>query len=261
MDLAEKMPLAGKLKLVVVDLDGTILGGHVPYVRIPDHVAAFLDSLEDVGCKWAISTTWDPDGQWNLVRSSAVKSHPTYFMGEYGNQLATYSDEGAVPVEEYNSLMREKLDVWCAEYFYPAFRKLIARFDPRKVLFYGHALTYVFKENDRDEVWRFAEEELADDAIEAGLGASNLNIRPSYLHKGLGLQEVVNRENLSPEQVAIAGDGIIDIPMMQPGLASYYVAPANSQDPVKEWVRSNNGVVSDLDYGAGVIDGLLKISD
>ena len=255
------MPLAGKLKLIVVDLDGTILGGHLPYVRIPENVAGFLDQLGTVGAEWAISTTWDPPGQWNLVVGSPLKSRPTYFMAEYGNLIATYSDEGPVPLEEYNAAMLEKLIAWRREHFYPAFRKLVSCFDPTRALFYGHVLQYYFENGQTERIKQFAEQELSDPEMDVGIGDNSLSIRPVYLHKGLALKEIVAREGLRPDQVAVAGDGIIDLPMMQPGLARYYVAPANAHEDVKAWVLSHGGAVSDKNFGAGVVDAFMHLKE
>jgi len=259
MPAAKTMPLAGKLKLVVVDLDGTILGGHRPYVRIPEEVARFLDGLEAAGCRWAISTTWDPEGQWNLVAGSPVKSRPAYFMGEYGNQIATWGDDGPVPLEDYNAAMREKLSAWRQRQFYPVFRKLVSRFNATKMLFYGHVLEFYFENGQVDKIKQFAQNELSAPELKVGVGQNNLSIRPAYLHKGLGLKEVVAREGLRPDQVAVAGDGVIDLPMMQAELARYYVAPANAHEDVKNWVLSHGGAVSDKNFGAGVVDAFMHL--
>ncbi len=69
-------------KLFVTDLDGTALdGGYQPYARFPDPFSEFLDYLHDNGCQWAINTTWDVGGQWDIVELSSVKSKPVFFYG------------------------------------------------------------------------------------------------------------------------------------------------------------------------------------
>jgi len=58
--------------LFVTDLDDTALGdGHQPYARFPDPYSEFLDGLAARGCQWAINTTWNVNGQWQLVLGSA----------------------------------------------------------------------------------------------------------------------------------------------------------------------------------------------
>jgi len=49
--------MRSQIKLFVFDLDGTALGGHVPYDQFPKPFADFLDDLARRGCRWATNTT------------------------------------------------------------------------------------------------------------------------------------------------------------------------------------------------------------
>jgi len=122
-----KHPLNAELRLFIFDLDGTALGGYQPYVRIPDGFSAFLDDLDANGCRWAINTTWDPHGQWELVRQSAVKSRPLFYAGEFGRVLAGDGPDDALPARDYCDANAERLQDVRQRAMMPLFRRVVAK--------------------------------------------------------------------------------------------------------------------------------------
>jgi len=252
--------LLEQLKLFVVDLDGTILGGgHQPYVRIPDKVAAFLDELDAAGCRWAINTTWDPHGQWQLVLASPVKSRPAYFMGELGYRVARCTPEGPAPVEDYCRRLDEKVDRWRREHFHPFLQKVLSLIPPRKLLFYGHLMSFQTYEEHGDELEKLLRELPPDDGLKVLPGKNACTVMPPFLNKGLGLREVLRLEGLEPDQVGVAGDNIMDVAMMQPDMARHLAVPGNAGDDVKEYVLAHGGAVGESPCGEGVIEAFRQL--
>jgi len=253
-------PLAKRLKLFVVDLDGTLLGGgHVPYVRIPDKVSAWLDELAEAGCKWAINTTWDPDGQYQLVLASPLKSRPTYFMGELGFRVARCTPAGPEPVKEYCAAQQERIDEWKREHFFPFIRKFLARFIPMRFLFYGHLMEMTLRQEDSADFLKLARDEANPEFLQVGGGGPGFSVMPPFLNKGLGLAEVVRLEGLEPDQVGAAGDSPADMAMMTPNLSRYYVAPGNAHEDVKKHVLANGGAVSEKLCGEGTVEAFREL--
>ena len=61
---------------------------------------------------------------------------------------------------------------------------------------------------------------------------NRITAHPSFLNKGVILKEAEKILNISPEKVAMAGNNVIDLPMMNPELGKYLICPSNADEEV-----------------------------
>lgn len=247
--------LYGKLKLFIIDLDGTALGGYLPYVRIPDKFSDFLDDLHKNGCRWAINTTWDPHGQWELVRQSKVKSRPLYYMGEFGRVIAVDGKDDAVPLSDYLDENNRRLGEIRKSVMDPLFRKIIAKFAAEKVYHYGHMFHIIVKDESATAFADMVNSEKENCAgLVINLKSNSVSARPEFLNKGMPVIEIMRRDGLKPEEILTAGDEKADIAMMDRKCSKYSVCPANAPDEVKNFVLKKKGRVGTLKFSDGIIE-------
>jgi hydroxymethylpyrimidine pyrophosphatase-like HAD family hydrolase len=247
-------------KLFVTDLDGTALGGgYEPYVRFPDRFAAFLDRLHAAGCRWAINTTWDVNGQWQLVLASAVRSRPAFLMAEVGCRLAEVRDDGPHMVEQYNASMGTAIARVNEMHIHPFIRELVNRVNPNRMNFYGHWFDFSFDEADGPAVDDVCRGLSAGAPVQCERKPGRIVVYPACLGKDKNLAAVLQMTGISPEHVVVAGDEIPDLAMMQPSLAAYAVCPQNANEKVKARV-AGMGVVGTATHSDGVIDAFERLA-
>jgi hydroxymethylpyrimidine pyrophosphatase-like HAD family hydrolase len=253
-------PLKEELKLFVFDLDGTALGGYQPYVRLPEAFCTLLDDLHANGCRWAMNTTWDPHGQWELVRQSAVKSRPLFYAGEFGRTLAEDGPNDAVPIRDYCDANAERLCDIRRREMMPLIRRVVAKHPFERVHDYGHLFQIVVAPEARESL-------AADVAAWQGecpglavrLSGGSLSVRPAFLNKGMALREAIRRFGLAPEAILTAGDEEADLSMMTPECALYTVCPSQAAERVKTTVLARQGRVGRKPYSDGVIDAFERL--
>jgi hydroxymethylpyrimidine pyrophosphatase-like HAD family hydrolase len=250
-------------KLFVTDLDGTALGGGFePYARFPDPFSEFLDKLQSKGCNWAINTTWDPEGQWQLVLASSVKSRPVYLMGELGYRTARALDEKIEMLQPYNDIMKERLTEVNEELIFPFIKDICGKFTPEKIFFYGHLFQFIATQEDKDKLEKYATEKYSNkEGLEFSCKNGSVSCYPDFLKKSAGLAEVTKLMELKPEEIVIAGDQSPDMTMMEPeNLAAHALCPENAADEVKEHVKSIDGAIGDFHSGIGIINAFEKLA-
>jgi len=81
----------------------------------------------------------------------------------------------------------------------------------------------------------------------------------SEIHKGSILEKVADQHGIGPTQIAVAGDHFNDLPMLDRRYASHLIAPSNSIPEVREHMRLIGGLLSPLEAGHGVLDGLTSL--
>jgi len=246
-------------KLFVTDLDGTALGGGFePYARFPDHFSAFLDRITKKGWEWAINTTWDPEGQWNLVLDSSVQSRPAFLIGEFGRQLIQIKDNKPIPIQPYCSEMENSLRKFTSEKMGPMLSELLREFPPKRLLNWGHLFDYRFFETEEPQkIESFLHRYLMDPTFNVRLGNNSFSGRPAFLGKGRALKELIANHGYSPEYIVCAGDEEADLDMMQ--FSKYSLCPANASEEVKSYVNASGGIVSSRLYASGIIEGFEKL--
>jgi len=253
--------LTGKVKLFVMDLDGTALDeGQVPYARFSKQLCAFLDELDAAGCRWSMDTTWGVEVQWQLVMNSFLDSRPLFYMGGQGSQLARHDEGGPVMEESYSRQFQRKLLEEYVEPMTAMFRQLINAFTPGEVHHYGPDFWFGVSEANGAALNEFVDREWKDTGkFIVSRGESSVGVKPAFYDKGTILKAVMRLADLGPDEVVVAGDGVIDLPMMTPACSRHLLCPANAVEEVKSRVRAHDGVVSESPYSSGVIDAFKRL--
>lgn len=246
-------PLIGTLKHFVFDLDHTALGGHVPYARLPDPFSAFLDELNDNGCRWSVNTTWDVKGQWELVRQSAVSSRPLFYMGEFGRTLAMDDDGGPKIVEDHTRVLNDEIEVIRETEMDELFSKICGACAVSRAFHYGHLFTITVREgheNTLDDILK----NNPTSKLELSRSNATVNVKPAFLNKGLALKTAESLCGIPSARTMTCGDGLPDIFMMTDELATFAVAPGNADAAVKARVLEKNGKIGHANYSDGVLE-------
>lgn len=252
-------------KLFVTDLDDTALGGGFkPYSRFPDIFSVFLDRLKQRGCDWATNTTWDVNPQVQLIYGSAVESRPLYIVGGKGLQLYTMYGDEAVGVEPYCRQMNEKLEGVCKLHLRPLIKDICSRFDLKNIMFNGFWFSAVAVDRDAPALLSYVKKKarLIDSLCFKTYPERNqLGVFPEYLKKSVALREILRITGLKPEEVVVAGDGLIDLDMMADDLSGHVLCPGNAHHEVKAWVAKRNGIIGEQDCGPGIIEAFGMLAE
>jgi len=249
-------------KLFITDLDGTALGGNFePYVQFPEPFCQFLDRLSDKGCKWAINTTWDVDGQWDLVMNSPVKSRPTYLMAEFGLRIAEVKGEEYAFIQPYTEENNLKLATFNNEIGYKIISDICTKFKATKMMFYGHLFNFISIPEDSAALASYVNEHYAHmSEIVMNSKKNQFSFRPAFLNKGNAVKKLMQLAGLSSAEVIAAGDEVADIGMVQEGGAGFLIGPENSAPKVKQAIAETHGEIGTGHACLGIIDAFNKLA-
>lgn len=252
------------IKLLVIDFDGTALGGHEPYAQFPAEFARFLDGLKARGIQWATNTTWGVEGQWELIQRSGLKNRPAFLCGGTGQFLARVvrgrpvhdpSFERAVVRKHrrfrrhhgarVRSVLRQILDANLAA-------RLSVDFDNENIVSYRAApgcadrlMTLVTPLLQADAYYLWHPERRTANSL-----------MPVHINKGGVIADIQARMGIGPENTIVAGDASNDLAMFDRAAAHYAICPANAEPIIKKRVRKLGGYIARRDYSWGVIEGV-----
>jgi hydroxymethylpyrimidine pyrophosphatase-like HAD family hydrolase len=252
------MRQAGKFpKLLIMDLDGTALGGTLqPYSRFPDTLSRLLDRLGEHGCRWATNTTWDVKSQHQLLYASAVSSHPAYLIGGAGFQLCRLQEDQMVKVQPYSGRMEQKLEAVLHSQLYPLIKEVGAEFNSTSMSFNGYWFSWTAEAHEGERLMAFMAEKsrhYRELKIELIPEERRFYAHPACFKKGTALREIISLTDLLPEDIVVAGDERMDLDMMQPDLATHVICPDNAHPDVKQRVLDLHGTVGEASYGYGIV--------
>lgn len=255
------------IRLLVLDFDGTALGGYEPYGRFPKPLSRFLDSLSKKGIRWASNTTWSIENQIDLFEQSPVKSLPLFLSASSGRRIAvphrgrlridaqhdrrTFARDQRFREANWGTVQKALLKVvregWIEQLKYNDFSHNILSFKASR----GHAR----------KVWRALDPLIRSGAFYAWSPARGVSgtLLPHYMNKGIILSQMQERFGVKPDETIVAGDGVNDLPMLDSKLAKWMVCPGNSLPMVKKTVSRNGGVLARKRYSDGVIEGVEAI--
>ncbi|MCK4983628.1 MAG: HAD family phosphatase [Victivallaceae bacterium] len=255
------------ISLFIFDLDGTALGGHVPYKQFPTEFAELLDYLDAHGIRWGTATTWAVDEQLKLIRSSGVKSNPVLLTGSTGRTAFSVVGDEMFPISEYINEVAE-LDCNLKRKYGKTIQDIINKLKSDNLLenisynhFGHHVISFKAADGREKELWQILQP-LIDEGIYYSFTPGNLacnSLLPEYMNKGRAVRLIQKIAGVSPSETLIAGDETNDLHMFDPKLAKYMACPANAHDEIKEIVRSNNGIVAAKNYAFGIIEAVNKL--
>jgi HAD superfamily hydrolase (TIGR01484 family) len=248
-------------KLLVLDLDGTALGGgHEPYARFPDTLSAWLDRLTEAGCRWGLNTTWSLAMQQELIEASAVTSRPASLIAEFGRRIGFDAGSGFQEDDSWDQQTTRRLKAVRQEQM----DQLVARIDQEVAAIdkqdHQHLFTLRVDPGEAETLQELVPGWQLDFPDLNLLAHANgtLDVWPLFLSKGKGQEQVNRHLGLRPAQIAVAGDSPPDIGLMQPSVAGLCLAPENAAEAVKQQVATRRGQVGTGVASAGVMDAFGK---
>lgn len=257
------MALTDKVKLFIIDFDGTALGGYEPYERFPDNLSNFLDEISAQGVLWATCTTWHPYIQEEVFKRSLLKSRPVRAIGRTSLVCGLYVNGQLYMDAEWDHEMISKKADFDKDYV-----QLIRNFlnsCPEIVSlteYFDYIFSLEYTGTDRKAIARKLNSNkiIKEKTYLLFLpDEKTLQIFPYYMSKGLAVKKVQEQLNISPEFTMAAGDEAIDHSMLQKNIASMQIVPANADTETKERIKQNGGVVGTLPYSDGVVEAARKL--
>jgi len=252
----------GEIKIVVIDFDGTALGGYEPYDRFPDRFSNFLDKISKKGILWATCTTWHPYIQDMVFKKSGLKSRPIRVIGRTSMECGLYKNGKIYLDAEWNhQFLCYKVEF--EEKYLNYVRNYIKSVS--EIISITEYFDYIFSlkfKCKREEITQIlsADVIIKEKTYFIFLSDNNsLQIFPWYLSKGISIKKLKEKLKLSKENILIAGDGVNDLPMFDKEIADYFVCPDNSDLEVKERIKKIGGFISKYKFSDGVIDGINRI--
>lgn len=253
------------IKLIVVDLDGTALvPDQVPYARFTKEFASFLDNFVANGGQWGINSTWDVQGELDLVKCSPMTSKPAFLMGELGHQLAKIKDDKIEMVEPYTSTVQAEVRQWGEKYWHQLINIITQKCTLQSMHLYGHFFGCTVGKGQVNALKEVIAQcaDLCDSVvIDSTLDEESprFSMYPSCISKGRVLSEVIKTMGLSPEEVIAAGDQAPDLAMMDNAISAHPICPENAAQEVKDYVLSHGGAVGKGVAPVGIMDAFNQI--
>ena len=255
------MTLTDRLKLLVIDFDGTALGGYDPYGRFSDNLSWFLAEIASRGVQWATCTTWHPYTQDKVFARSMVRSRPARLIGRTSLNCGHYVNGELYLDAAWDHEMIGREMEFVTKHL-PAVRKFIG--SAEEIISYEEIFDYIFciQCKDRSRLLRhFRSNDIMCEktyVVPIDNGES-VQVFPYYMSKGFALAKLHDQLGIPSEQTMVAADGENDLPMLRKDLAAMQIAPANAVGEVQETVKRNGGIVSSLRYSDGVVDAARKL--
>ena len=244
--------------LFVADLDGTLLGGHEPYARIPGSVCERLARLCATGWVWATNTTWHPEDQLRLLADSPLprQAWPRWLVGELSLRIWDLSGGTPMPVEPYGSTTHREVAEVRARHLLPVLGEILAAVDHRRCRFYGHLAELVLNPPDLVKAQAIAASAGGALTVRAIPSMDRLDLWPACLGKGRGLLALHALAGVGPAATIVAGDGWPDLAMMEREHTTRPLCPSSAPEEVQSAVRNRSGTIGAGTAGLGVIAAL-----
>lgn len=247
------------IKLISTDFDGTL---HAEFDQPPVPVALqeLIASLQKQGALWVINTGRDMPALMSALSRTQLAIQPDYLV-LVEREIHRRDDSGYVNHTEWNDACRQS-----HEELFVQVRKDMPRLVSWVNSRYNADVTEdayspfcLVAGNNGDAE---AIHEYMDDYCREvpNLKVMRNNVYARFCHadydKGTAMAEIARLHKISPKHVFAIGDHLNDLPMLELRHAACLATPANALDVVKEAVRSQNGFVSHLPNGLGVLDAL-----
>jgi len=247
-------------KLLVLDLDGTALGGYEPYARLPDPLAAVLDQWVEAGNTWVTCTTWHPQAQAPMIRGSQLRHRPARMVGRSGLSCGCFDAQDRCVLDGAWDLdLVVKLHDYINDVL-PDLREQVAALTSCSAVATSPDGLLSIKLRDKTEGVA-AVEALATVQAHAWLQPPEresgvLQLYPAFMTKAHGLARVQRELDLGPQVTLAAGNGHNDLSMLTRDRAAVLLCPQNADPLVQQRVREQGGYIGNAPYADGVIDAL-----
>ncbi|MCM8829945.1 MAG: HAD hydrolase family protein [Candidatus Omnitrophica bacterium] len=257
------MKITDKVKLFVIDFDGTALGGYEPYERFPDSLSAFLDEISSCGVLWATCTTWHPYIQDMVFKASSLKSRPVRAIGRTSLNCGLYINKKLYLDAGWDHEMLSYKVEFDKKYLHSV-REFLKAYTQEGVLteYFDYIFSLEFSSLNREEITlEFNSCQVIKEKTYFVFppDGKTVLVFPWYMSKGLAVKKIQKSLGISPEFTLVACDGVNDLTMLEKEISTLQVAPANADPEVKEKIKENGGFISSLFYSDGVVEAAKKL--
>jgi len=225
------------IQLISTDFDGTLFA-EFESPPIPEAVQTLIGGLQSRGAKWIINTGRDMSSLMEALGRARISVEPDYLV-LVEREIHCHVNSQYVGLEEWNAACIRAHAELLYEDAYSPFCLVAGNNGDANAIHeylneYAHSIPHLTVV--RNDVYaRFGHE---------------------AFNKGTSLAEITRRLGLNPEVVFAAGDWLNDLPMLSRRYARWLAAPDNAVEAVKQAVRQQEGFVSKLSHGEGVVEGL-----
>lgn len=247
------------IKLLSLDLDGTIAESAGLHVWLADEVVEMLNRLGERGISWCSNSGRSADNQSGMIQATrALTNMPIAILS--GERFIHLADPPYyVPLEPYNGNVQLRMEA--------LFPEMSAAIEPHRERL---RTQYKFRvEGQANQVigWNVTDEsnadalmsdveELLNDVSDAQVLRNGAWIIATHKDAGKGriLGELMDRQDLTRENVLAIGDHLNDLDMLDGRVARFVGCPANAASQVKAAVKAAGGFVSEKPGAAGALD-------
>jgi len=249
-----------EIKLLVIDFDGTALGGYQPYERFPDNFCFFLEEITRYGYQWATCTTWHPFSQEQVFAASHLQTRPIRCIGRTSLSCGLYIRGKLYLDAAWDAEMIECKSQFMQESA-TAIRQLLQSLPDSNSFIEYFDFVFAVNYRKREEIEKLLRNPTIQEKTYCLFSSTEntLFLFPWYLSKGLAVKKLQKLLHLAPKNILVAGDGINDLPMMAPDVCQWLICPENADIQVKEIVSRRGGIVSNFPYSDGVVQAARKI--
>ena len=247
------------IKLISTDFDGTLFA-EFENPPIPEAVQTRIGDLQSRGAKWVINTGRDMSSLMEALGRARISVEPDYLV-LVEREIHCHVDSQYVGLEEWNDacvrahaelFARVRVDLprivaWISARFHA--RLYEDAYSPFCLVAGNNGDANAIHEYLNEYAHSIPHLTVVRNDVYARFGHEAFN-------KGTSLAEITRRLGLNPEVVFAAGDWLNDLPMLSRRYARWLAAPDNAVEAVKQAVRQQEGFVSKLSHGEGVVEGL-----
>jgi HAD superfamily hydrolase (TIGR01484 family) len=247
------------IKLISTDFDGTIFA-EFEKPPIPDKLVRLMGELQSRGAKWVINTGRDMSSLMEALARAQIPIRPDYLV-LVEREIHFHEDSRYVGLGDWNqqcTRLHEELFARVRQDLPRLTQWINDRFDATVYEDpYSPFCLLAGNNGDADVIHKHLEA-YCRKVPQLTVVRNDVYARFSHkaYNKGKALAEIARHLAVEEEQIFVAGDHLNDISMLSRDYARWLAAPANAITPVRAHVRRQNGFISRMPHGHGVVDCL-----
>jgi HAD superfamily hydrolase (TIGR01484 family) len=247
------------IKLISTDFDGTLFA-EFENPPVPHKLQELIARLQAGGAKWVINTGRDLSSLLETAGRARLDVQPDFAV-VVEREIYRHDGSRYVQDETWNrSCHRAHAELFQrVRPHVPRLREWIQSRYAATIFedAYSPFCLIAGKYEEATAIYKFLSD-YCRDVPHLALVANDVYARFSHdeFNKGTALSEIARLCGCTAAETFAVGDHLNDLPMLSRKHAHWLAAPANAIAPVKESVLEQQGYVSQLSHGHGVVDAL-----